>query len=376
MKIKNLKINQRLASAILAGTMMFSLVGCSSKANDKQVRETYSVESTLTDESVNKIVINKVILDLDSIKLMNKSTKEIIEKVDGVVVGGIIKNITNPIDIKLGKDIEAVILGNAMMDPSEFVLVNKDTKEEITHIDYLMIGDNLVEFDNSIFNSDILTDTDFEKSTKELYAKYKNLGLDINECQFKNMMIVINNDSLIRNNSLIADSVIGSDVNAFMEDYNETMAILNNYNRMLLCEQRNFDYEGAYIKASDLVLTQSSKNKCQEIDKYIATLFSNIGNNDEFNKQALPLLSDMINDTYELKDNYEGARLILVDLGFDILRETDHLGITDFDEINDSKIKNIRPINGEDDTNSVLLDAYVACVNNIFIRENAKTLTK
>lgn len=377
MKIENLKINQRLASAILTGAMVFSLAGCSPIKNNTSDRETYSVESTLKNESVGNIVIDNKLIAPDSIKLMNKSTKEIIEKVDGVVVGGEIKNITNPIDIKLGKDIEAIILGNAMMKPSEFVLVNNDTKEEITHIDSLMIGNELVPFDNSIFNSDTLTDADFEKSTKELYSKYKDLGLKLDESKFKNMMLVINNDSLIRNNSQLADNVIGSDVNVFMNDYNETMAILNNYNRDLLCA-RNFDYNGSYIKASDLVLTQSSKNKCQEIDNSIATLFSTIGNNDEFNKQTLPLLSDMINDTYGLKENYEGARLISVDLGFDILRETDCLGITNFDTVNAEKIKSIRPRyeKGEFDNNTVLNDAYTACVNNIFIRENTKTLTK
>lgn len=300
--MKNLKINSKRIKA-LAGAIILStnLVACSTKSNDN--KETYSL-----DESIQYLYIDESLVSLSDIRLVDKS-KNIIDSIDGVIVNNEIKNIVNPVEVKLSDEIEGVIINNIVYSPTDFDLINIYTNEIIDNIDGIFVDNKLVyidyEFDKVIENKDeiddesnlidedfeedvILTDEDFEELCVDRIKAFNDVDLPVSEKDMIVYLMGTNSDKLAEDNYELINNIIGekSEIEV-INDFGKVCAAIamNNFK----CFQNKSD---KFIKVSDSIFG-SQKDMMIEVETYIDNIVNEYDDSDKVNTYVSELFEEL-----------------------------------------------------------------------------------
>ena len=107
--MKNLKINEQKIKAMIGSMILVTnLSACSIVKNNTPVDSTKATEAT---REIEYLLIDTKLVPVSNISLMD-SNKNIITKIDGVIIDNEIKNITNPIEIMFTDNISGIIINN------------------------------------------------------------------------------------------------------------------------------------------------------------------------------------------------------------------------------------------------------------------------
>lgn len=325
--MKNLKINKNKIKALLGAIVISTnLTACSFKKADTDTKQTYSLEnSILKNDDVQYLYVNDTLVPISDVKLMDKS-KNIIESVDGVLVNSEIMNISNPVEIKFSNDIEGVILGNKIIPVTEFILVNGNTKEEITSIEGVFIDNKLVSVslnDNSLIDlenddigyTDIDTDDEYELLTTEKFEKLNNkiieecssAGLSVLYEDVKKYVMIVNIDKLNQDNRELIEEIKltpskkSGQVQSSLEIYHDSDDVSESrktYNFEYYNKYENMD---GFLWTSSVIFDQNEREKVKTMESDLRELFDYRNDTDKFNEK----LNLMLNETFNSAGLYK-----------------------------------------------------------------------
>lgn len=337
--MKNIKINRRLMAAIGTVILLPNLVACSFKQNDRPEKETYVVEESVLNNRVQYLVIVvdgvEKIIPVETLRLVN-SKNEVVEKVDGVVVGDKIMDIGNPVDILFSLDITKVIVGNDMLPVSEFSLINVETNEKLTNIVGMYVDYQYVDLsDNPLFNDNRLTDEKFFMLVDEVYKTYHEANLDITREEVVDYLMLVNIEQLATDNNELVTTIIGErNVDMVVTNaFNVYSAILTENNDRYCAKGLGFD---SIIKVSDTVFDKEEKEVVVNIEKRVREIVLAKDNKEEFNKLLNALLMDMMNAEKEEFNMESGVGYSVMTVLINFVRIN---FLTDLDKTNSELIK-------------------------------------
>lgn len=391
--MKNLRINRQKISALL-GTIVLTtnLAACNftnsnnSKSNNTQI---YTQEdNVLNKEGLEYVVVNNKLIAVSDLALMDKNGN-IVESVDNVVVNNKLMKIENPVNIKFDSNIESVVVGNELVSPSEFKLVNANTKEEITSIDSFVLNGELVDASsllslNGSSNNEILVDENYEELTDEkfyelcdaVYSEYKAQGLAVEKTDVIKYVMMVNIDKLAEDNPNLIDTIVGKqEPDEVVLDIFKVLSSLMTENNSRYCA-RGLGWDSLFM-ASTPIFDKAEKNRVLEIEERIKEIVSVSGDKTEFNKLVNDLLMDMIDAKEECFNLEDGTGYNVVNILFNFIR----INFSNLlDKQNSELIKYMIVYAGdgveyEENSRST---AYYRGVYNILTdcKEDVKTLTK
>ena len=204
--MKNLKINSQKIKALIGSMILVTnLSACSIVNNNSQADTTKTTE---TAKVIDYLLVDNKLVPVSNISLMN-SNKNIITKIDGVIIDNEIKNITNPIEIMFTDNISGIIINNEIFKVSEFTLVDKNTKEELKNIKGAFVNNELIPLNingdktNTNDNNEehkILTDEEFYNLVDDIYNKLTKEGLPVTKEEVTKYLMIVNIDQLKEEN--------------------------------------------------------------------------------------------------------------------------------------------------------------------------------
>ena len=204
--MKNLKINSQKIKALIGSMILVTnLSACSIVNNNSQADTTKTTE---TAKVIDYLLVDNKLVPVSNISLMD-SNKNIITKIDGVIIDNEIKNITNPIEIMFTDNISGIIINNEIFKVSEFTLVDKNTKEELKNIKGAFINNELIPLNingdktNTNDNNEehkILTDEEFYNLVDDIYNKLTKEGLPVTKEEVIKYLMIVNIDQLKEEN--------------------------------------------------------------------------------------------------------------------------------------------------------------------------------
>lgn len=327
--MKNLRINRQKISALL-GTIVLTtnLAACNFTNSDNNNKDSnvYTLENNILDtEGLEYIVVNNKLIKVSDLALMDKDGN-IVKSVDNVVVDNKLMKIENPVDIKFDSKIEKAVIGNELLSPSEFKLINANTKEEITSIDRLVLNGELVDSSN-LENDGSLVDEEYEELTDEkfyelcdsIYAEYKAEGLAVEKTDVIKYVMMVNIDKLAEDNPALIDTIVGKqEPDEVILDIFKVLSSLMTENNSRYCA-RGLGWDSLFM-ASTPIFDKTEKNRVLEIEERIKEIVSVSGDKTEFNRLVNDLLMDMI-DAKEVCFNLEdGTGYNVVNILFNFIR--------------------------------------------------------
>ena len=311
--MKNLKINSQKIKALIGSMILVTnLSACSSVKNDTSVNSTKATEAT---REIEYLLIDTKLVPVSNISLMD-SNKNIITKIDGVIIDNQIKNITNPIEIMFTDNISGIIINNQIFKVSEFTLVNKDTKEELKNIKGAFINNELIPLNingdktNTNDNNEehkILTDEEFYNLVDDIYNKLTKEGLPVTKEEVTKYLMIVNIDQLKEENKELVNTIIGEqDPNeVILDTYSLISRIITENNSRWCAKGLGWDKLLMYL-APDAIFSETEKSKTVELGERVRAIVETgrNGDKDKFNELLNKLLMEMIDakeDNFKLE---------------------------------------------------------------------------
>lgn len=310
--MKNLKINSQKIKALIGSMILVTnLSACSTVKNDTSVNSTKATEAT---REIEYLLIDTKLVPVSNISLMD-SNKNIITKIDGVIIDNEIKNITNPIEIMFTDNISGIIINNQIFKPTEFTLANKETKEELKNIKGAFINNELIQLTTNNNNEDkntdeehkILTDEEFYNLVDDIYNKLTKEGLPVTKEEVIKYLMIVNIDQLKEENKELVNTIIGDqDPNeVILDTYSLISRIITENNSRWCAKGLGWDKLLMYL-APDAIFSETEKSKTVELGERVRAIVETgrNGDKDKFNELLNKLLMDMIDakeDNFKLE---------------------------------------------------------------------------
>lgn len=310
--MKNLKINSQKIKALIGSMILVTnLSACSNVKSDTSVDSTKATEAT---REIEYLLIDTKLVPVSNISLMD-SNKNIITKIDGVIIDNEIKNITNPIEIMFTDNISGIIINNQIFKPTEFTLVNKETKEELKNIKGAFVNNELIQLTTNNNNEDkstdedhkILTDEEFYNLVDDIYNKLTKEGLPVTKEEVTKYLMIVNIDQLKEENKELVNTIIGDqDPNeVILDTYSLISRIITENNSRWCAKGLGWDKLLMYL-APDAIFSETEKSKTVELGERVRAIVETgrNGDKDKFNELLNKLLMDMINakeDNFKLE---------------------------------------------------------------------------
>ena len=311
--MKNLKINSQKIKALIGSMILVTnLSACSIVNNNSQADTTKTTE---TAKVIDYLLLDNKLVPVSNISLMD-SNKNIITKIDGVIIDNEIKNITNPIEIMFTDNISGIIINNEIFKVSEFTLVDKDTKEELKNIKGAFINNELIPLNikgdktNTNDNNEehkILTDEEFYNLVDDIYNKLTKEGLPVTKEEVTKYLMIVNIDQLKEENKELVNTIIGEqDPNeVILDTYSLISRIITENNSRWCAKGLGWDKLLMYL-APDAIFSETEKSKTVELGERVRAIVETgrNGDKDKFNELLNKLLMDMIDakeDNFKLE---------------------------------------------------------------------------
>ena len=311
--MKNLKINSQKIKALIGSMILVTnLSACSIVNNNSQADTTKTTE---TAKVIDYLLVDNKLVPVSNISLMD-SNKNIITKIDGVIIDNEIKNITNPIEIMFTDNISGIIINNEIFKVSEFTLVDKDTKEELKNIKGAFINNELIPLNinedktNTNDNNEehkILTDEEFYNLVDDIYNKLTKEGLPVTKEEVTKYLMIVNIDQLKEENKELVNTIIGEqDPNeVILDTYSLISRIITENNSRWCAKGLGWDKLLMYL-APDAIFSETEKSKTVELGERVRAIVETgrNGDKDKFNELLNKLLMDMIDakeDNFKLE---------------------------------------------------------------------------
>lgn len=310
--MKNLKINSQKIKALIGSMILVTnLSACSNVKSDTSVDSTKATEAT---REIEYLLIDTKLVPVSNISLMD-SNKNIITKIDGVIIDNEIKNITNPIEIMFTDNISGIIINNQIFKPTEFTLVNKETKEELKNIKGAFVNNEPIQLTTNNNNEDkstdedhkILTDEEFYNLVDDIYNKLTKEGLPVTKEEVTKYLMIVNIDQLKEENKELVNTIIGDqDPNeVILDTYSLISRIITENNSRWCAKGLGWDKLLMYL-APDAIFSETEKSKTVELGERVRAIVETgrNGDKDKFNELLNKLLMDMINakeDNFKLE---------------------------------------------------------------------------
>lgn len=306
--MKNLKINSQKIKALIGSMILVTnLSACSNTSVD-------SAKATEATREIEYLLIDTKLVPVSNISLMD-SNKNIITKIDGVIIDNEIKNITNPIEIMFTDNISGIIINNQIFKPTEFTLVNKETKEEVKNIKGAFVNNELIQLTTNNNNEDkntdedhkILTDEEFYNLVDDIYNKLTKEGLPVTKEEVTKYLMIVNIDQLKEENKELVNTIIGDqDPNeVILDTYSLISRIITENNSRWCAKGLGWDKLLMYL-APDAIFSETEKSKTVELGERVRAIVETgrNGDKDKFNELLNKLLMDMIDakeDNFKLE---------------------------------------------------------------------------
>ena len=310
--MKNLKINSQKIKALIGSMILVTnLSACSTVKSDTSVDSAKATEAT---REIEYLLIDTKLVPVSNISLMD-SNKNIITKIDGVIIDNEIKNITNPIEIMFTDNISGIIINNQIFKPTEFILVNKETKEELKNIKGAFVNNELIQLTTNNNNEDkntdeehkILTDEEFYNLVDDIYNKLTKEGLPVTKEEVTKYLMIVNIDQLKEENKELVNTIIGEqDPNeVILDTYSLISRIITENNSRWCAKGLGWDKLLMYL-APDAIFSETEKSKTVELGERVRAIVETgrNGDKDKFNELLNKLLMDMIDakeDNFKLE---------------------------------------------------------------------------
>lgn len=310
--MKNLKINSQKIKALIGSMILVTnLSACSTVKSDTSVDSAKATEAT---REIEYLLIDTKLVPVSNISLMD-SNKNIITKIDGVIIDNEIKNITNPIEIMFTDNISGIIINNQIFKPTEFTLVNKETKEELKNIKGAFVNNELIQLTTNNNNEDkntdedhkILTDEEFYNLVDDIYNKLTKEGLPVTKEEVTKYLMIVNIDQLKEENKELVNTIIGEqDPNeVILDTYSLISRIITENNSRWCAKGLGWDKLLMYL-APDAIFSETEKSKTVELGERVRAIVETgrNGDKDKFNELLNKLLMDMIDakeDNFKLE---------------------------------------------------------------------------
>lgn len=310
--MKNLKINSQKIKALIGSMILVTnLSACSTVKSDTSVDSAKATEAT---REIEYLLIDTKLVPVSNISLMD-SNKNIITKIDGVIIDNEIKNITNPIEIMFTDNISGIIINNQIFKPTEFTLVNKETKEELKNIKGAFVNNELIQLTTNNNNEDkntdedhkILTDEEFYNLVDDIYNKLTKEGLPVTKEEVIKYLMIVNIDQLKEENKELVNTIIGEqDPNeVILDTYSLISRIITENNSRWCAKGLGWDKLLMYL-APDAIFSETEKSKTVELGERVRTIVETgrNGDKDKFNELLNKLLMEMIDakeDNFKLE---------------------------------------------------------------------------
>ena len=311
--MKNLKINSQKIKALIGSMILVTnLSACSTVKSDTSVDSAKATEAT---REIEYLLIDTKLVPVSNISLMD-SNKNIITKIDGVIIDNEIKNITNPIEIMFTDNISGIIINNQIFKPTEFTLVNKETKEELKNIKGAFVNNELIPLningDKTNINDNneehkILTDEEFYNLVDDIYNKLTKEGLPVTKEEVTKYLMIVNIDQLKEENKELVNTIIGDqDPNeVILDTYSLISRIITENNSRWCAKGLGWDKLLMYL-APDAIFSETEKSKTVELGERVRAIVETgrNGDKDKFNELLNKLLMDMIDakeDNFKLE---------------------------------------------------------------------------
>lgn len=311
--MKNLKINSQKIKALIGSMILVTnLSACSIVNNNSQADTTKTTE---TAKVIDYLLVDNKLVPVSNISLMD-SNKNIITKIDGVIIDNEIKNITNPIEIMFTDNISGIIINNEIFKVSEFTLVDKNTKEELKNIKGAFVNNELIPLNingdktNTNDNNEehkILTDEEFYNLVDDIYNKLTKEGLPVTKEEVIKYLMIVNIDQLKEENKELVDTIIGEqDPNeVILDTYSLIGRIITENNSRWCAKGLGWDKLLMYL-APDAIFSETEKSKTVELGERVRTIVETgrNGDKDKFNELLNKLLMEMIDakeDNFKLE---------------------------------------------------------------------------
>lgn len=311
--MKNLKINSQKIKALIGSMILVTnLSACSIVNNNSQADTTKTTE---TAKVIDYLLVDNKLVPVSNISLMD-SNKNIITKIDGVIIDNEIKNITNPIEIMFTDNISGIIINNEIFKVSEFTLVDKDTKEELKNIKGAFINNELIPLNingdktNTNDNNEehkILTDEEFYNLVDDIYNKLTKEGLPVTKEEVIKYLMIVNIDQLKEENKELVNTIIGEqDPNeVILDTYSLISRIITENNSRWCAKGLGWDKLLMYL-APDAIFSETEKSKTVELGERVRAIVETgrNGDKDKFNELLNKLLMEMIDakeDNFKLE---------------------------------------------------------------------------
>ena len=310
--MKNLKINSQKIKALIGSMILVTnLSACSIVNNNSQADSTKATEAA---KVIDYLLVDNKLVPVSNISLMD-SNKNIIAKIDGVIIDNEIKNITNPIEIMFTDNISGIIINNEIFKVSEFTLVDKDTKEELKNIKGAFINNELIQLTTNNNNEDkstdedhkILTDEEFYNLVDDIYNKLTKEGLPVTKEEVIKYLMIVNIDQLKEENKELVDTIIGEqDPNeVILDTYSLIGRIITENNSRWCAKGLGWDKLLMYL-APDAIFSETEKSKTVELGERVRAIVETgrNGDKDKFNELLNKLLMEMIDakeDNFKLE---------------------------------------------------------------------------
>ena len=311
--MKNLKINSQKIKALIGSMILVTnLSACSIVNNNSQADTTKTTE---TAKVIDYLLVDNKLVPVSNISLMD-SNKNIITKIDGVIIDNEIKNITNPIEIMFTDNISGIIINNEIFKVSEFTLVDKNTKEELKNIKGAFINNELIPLNingdktNTNDNNEehkILTDEEFYNLVDDIYNKLTKEGLPVTKEEVTKYLMIVNIDQLKEENKELVNTIIGDqDPNeVILDTYSLISRIITENNSRWCAKGLGWDKLLMYL-APDAIFSETEKSKTVELGERVRAIVETgrNGDKDKFNELLNKLLMEMIDakeDNFKLE---------------------------------------------------------------------------
>ncbi len=313
--MKNLKINEQKIKAMIGSMILVTnLTACNivnTENTQPEEKEIYTEEDNiLTDEGIQYLLVDNTLIPISDIKLID-SNKNIITKVDGVIVNNQIKNINNPVEIMFSKNITSVIIDNKIFNVNDFSLLNRKTNEEIKNIKGAFINNEFISLEQKNDETEkehkILTDEEFYNLVDTIYNKLVAEGLPVTKEEITKYVMIVNIDQLKEENKELVNTIIGQkETNeVILDTYSVISRIITENNTRWCAKGMDWDELLMYI-APDTIFSETEKAKTVELGERVKTIVETgrNGDKDKFNELLNKLLMDMLDakeDNFKLE---------------------------------------------------------------------------
>lgn len=298
--MKNLKINEKKIKALIGSMILVTNLSACKIVNNTPKEDTKQ-STTETVKEIDYLLVDNKLVPISNISLMD-SNKNIIEKIDGVIINNQIKTITNPIEIMFTESISGIIINNEIFKPSDFTLVDKETKEELKNIKGAFINNELVQLNKNTEEQNneehkILTDEEFYNLVDDIYNKLTKEGLPVTKEEVIKYVMIVNIDQLKEENKELVNTIIGEqDPNeVILDTYSLISRIITENNSRWCAKGLGWDKLLMYI-APDAIFSETEKAKTIELGNRVKPIVEagRNGNLEEFNKLLNTLLMEML----------------------------------------------------------------------------------